>query len=122
VGGGITYIRTDEGFPYLSLLTGMWSRKIVEHHAADTLEAEGALRALDRALSELPEGALPVHHSDRGCQYCSHRYVKKLKAHGLAISRCEEPHCYGNALAERDIETGIRARLSIVRFGGSNRR
>jgi transposase InsO family protein len=89
----------------------MWSRKIVGYHAEDTLEDEGAL-------------PVHLHHADRGCQYCSHRYVEKLLAHGLAISRHEEPHCYGNALAERDIETGIRARLSIVRFGetGDERR
>jgi hypothetical protein len=40
----ITYIRTDEGFLYLSLLTDLGSRKIVGCHAGDTLEAEGSLR------------------------------------------------------------------------------
>jgi transposase InsO family protein len=78
-----------------------WSRKIVGYHAGDTLETEGALRALGMALSELPKGAFPVHHSDRGCQYCSHRYVEKLQAHGLAISMTGEMHCYENAHAER---------------------
>jgi transposase InsO family protein len=53
------------------------------------------------ALRELPLGVFPVHHSDRGCQYCSHRYVEKLKAHGLSIRRHEEMHCYENAHAER---------------------
>jgi transposase InsO family protein len=97
----ITYIRTDEGFLYLSLLTDLWSRKIVGFHAGDTLEAEGAVRALETALSELPKGAFPVHHSDRGCQYCSHRYVEKLRDHGLAASMTEDMHCYENARAER---------------------
>jgi hypothetical protein len=81
----ITYIRTDEGFLYLSLLSDLWSRKIVGCHAGDTLEAGGALRALDMALASLPGGASPVHHSDRGCRYCSHRYVEKLQAYGLAV-------------------------------------
>jgi transposase InsO family protein len=106
----ITYIRTDEGFLYLSLLTELWSRKIAGYHAGDTLEAEGALRALDMALANLPDGASPVHHSGRGCQYCSHRHVEKLQAHGLAISR------HGASLlrkrpcrtAQRDFEAGIR--------------
>jgi transposase InsO family protein len=97
----ITYIRTDEGFLYLSLLMDLWSRKIVGYHAGDTLEAEGAVRALERALKELPAGAAPIHHSDRGCQYCSHRYVEKLQAQGLSISMTEELHCYENAHAER---------------------
>jgi transposase InsO family protein len=97
----ITCIRTGEGFLYLSLLMDLWSRKIVGYHVGDTLEAEGALRALDRALAELPEGALPVHHSDRGCRYCPRRYVEKSRAHGLAISMTEELRCYENARAER---------------------
>ena len=33
----ITYIRTDEGFIYLALISDMWSRKIVGQHAGDTL-------------------------------------------------------------------------------------
>lgn len=97
----ITYIRTDEGFLYLSLLMDRWSRKIVGYHAGDTLEAEGALRALSMALKNLPDGTSPVHHSDRGCQYCSHRYVEKLQTHGFVISMTEELHCYENANAER---------------------
>ena len=40
--GDITYIRTDEGFLYLSLLTDLYSRKIVGFHAGDTLETEVA--------------------------------------------------------------------------------
>ena len=46
----ITYIRTDEGFVYLSLITDKYSRKIVGYHAGDTLETEGCLRALEKAL------------------------------------------------------------------------
>ena len=97
----ITYIRTDEGFLYLSLLTDMWSRKIVGFHAGDSLETEGALSALAMALASLGRGEKPVHHSDRGCQYASHRYVGTLREAGLHISMTEALHCYENALAER---------------------
>jgi transposase InsO family protein len=97
----IAYIRTGEGFLYLSLLTDMCSRKIVGYHAGDTLETEGTNRTLEIALAQLPEGGHPVHHSDRGCQYCSHLYVEKLRARGLPVSMTEEMHCYENAVAER---------------------
>lgn len=97
----ITYIRTAEGYLYLCLITDAWSRKIVGWAAADTLETEGCLEALRRALSGLPSGASPLHHSDRGCQYCSHEYVRALQAAGLEISMTEDLHCYENALAER---------------------
>ncbi|MEN7974131.1 MAG: IS3 family transposase [Verrucomicrobiota bacterium] len=97
----ITYIRTDEGFLYLSLITDAWSRKIVGYHAGDTLETEGCLRALEKAVKELKAGLSPVHHSDRGCQYCSHLYTGRLREYGLGISMTEEMHCYENAKAER---------------------
>jgi transposase InsO family protein len=65
----ITYVRTGEEFLYLSLITDMWSRKIVGFHVGDSLETEGALAALAMALASLWRGEKPVNHSDRGCQY-----------------------------------------------------
>jgi transposase InsO family protein len=97
----LTYIRTDEGFLFAALITDAYSRKIVGATIGDTLEAVGCLLALDEALSDLPVGKRPVHHSDRGCQYCCHEYVNRLQARGLAISMTEVMHCYENALAER---------------------
>jgi putative transposase len=97
----LTYIRTDEGFLYAALITDAYSRKIVGAHIGDSLEAEGCLIALKQALSELPAGKYPIHHSDRGCQYCCHEYVGQLQSHGLAISMTQVMHCYENAQAER---------------------
>ena len=99
--GDLTYLRTDEGFVYLALLTDKMSRKIVGYHCGDTLEAEGCLQALDKALADLPQGASPIHHSDKGTQYCCHQYVKRLAASGLSVSMTETNHCAENALAER---------------------
>ena len=97
----ITYLRTAEGFLYLALITDKWSRKIVGHHCGDNLEAEGCLKALELAAAILPEEARPIHHSDRGCQYCSHVYVNRLKDYQLPVSMTETDHCAENALAER---------------------
>ena len=97
----ITYIRTQEDFVYLSLITDKYSRKVVGYHVGRSLEAQDTLKALAMALGELPEGAHPIHHSDRGCQYCSHEYVKELKDHGMPVSMTEEDHCAENAMAER---------------------
>ena len=97
----LTYLRTALGFLYLALVTDKKSRKIVGYHCGDTLEAEGCVKALDRALKELPPGAKPIHHSDRGSQYCCHEYVERLVERGLAISMTERDHCAENALAER---------------------
>lgn len=97
----ITYIRTREDFGYLSLVTDKYSRKVIGYHLGSTLETQDTLKALNMALDELPEGAHPIHHSDRGCQYCSHEYVKRLKEHGLQVSMTEIDHCAENAQAER---------------------
>lgn len=97
----LTYVRTTEGFLYVSLITDRMSRKIVGYHPADTLCAIGSVRALEMALAELPPGAKPIHHSDRGSQYCCHEYAGKLQARGLSISMTETDHCAENALAER---------------------
>jgi transposase InsO family protein len=97
----LTYVRSRQGYLFLSLITDRMSRKIVGYHVGEDLGTGGCLAALEMALAELPAGARPIHHSDRGCQYHSHEYVGKLRAHGLEISMTEEDHCAENALAER---------------------
>ena len=97
----LTYIRTDEGFMFASLITDQYSRKIVGFHLGDSLESIGCQKALEKALGQLPSNRFPIHHSDRGCQYCCHEYVKQLRRRGLSISMTEENHCYENAMAER---------------------
>jgi transposase InsO family protein len=97
----LTYIRTEEGFIYGALNTDAYSRKIVGAHAGDSLESEGCIVALNKALQELSRDCFPIHHSDRGCQYCCHAYVDILRDRGLPISMTEANHCYENAKAER---------------------
>ncbi len=99
----LTYIRTDEGFVYAAVVMDRFSRKIVGAHIGDSLESEGCLAALDAALAALPADRHPIHHSDRGTQYCCHSYVKRLQTRGLPISMTEANHCYENAHAERVI-------------------
>ena len=97
----LTFLRTAEGFLYLALMTDKYSRKIVGYHCGETLAAAGCVLALEMALAGLPEGEHPMHHSDRGSQYCCHEYVDHLVARGLGISMTEQDHCAENALAER---------------------
>lgn len=97
----ITYLRTEEGFMYLCLVMDAYSRAIVGYDCSDSLEMEGALRALEMALGQLPAGPETMHHSDRGCQYCCGAYIQRLQERGLSISMTEENHCYENSKAER---------------------
>ena len=97
----ITYIHTDEGFMYLALVTDLHSRKIVGWHLGETLEALECLKALQMAIEQLPAHRWPIHHSDRGSQYCCFLYVEALEKRGLSISMTEDNHCYENCYAER---------------------
>jgi len=99
--GDLTYVRTEEGFMFLALLTDMVSRHIVGYHVGDSLESIGCQAALEMALKQLPEGMQPIHHTDRGSQYCCHEYVELAHSRALSMSMTEKDHCAENALAER---------------------
>lgn len=99
--GDLTYLRTEEGFMFLALLTDKMSRHIVGYHYGDSLESIGCQHALRMALKQLPQGMHPIHHSDRGSQYCCHEYVALALSRGLSMSMTEVDHCAENALAER---------------------
>jgi len=98
----ITYIKTEEGFLYLYLITDAYSRKIIGWQLSDNLGSDNAILALYMAISQLPTKCDEIiHHSDRGIQYCSLKYVKLLEVHGIKISMTENGDPYENAIAER---------------------
>lgn len=98
----ITYIRIEDGtFLYLSLITDVYSHKIVGWFLSESLSMEGPLNALRMALEELPEGHQLIHHSDRGVQYCSNAYVELLQKNGIQVSMTENGDPRENAVAER---------------------
>jgi len=98
----ITYLETSEGFVYLFLITDAYSRKIVGWSLSDNMGAINAIKALQMALSQLPVKITNlIHHSDRGVQYCSSKYVKLLNKHKVGISMTENGDPLENAVAER---------------------
>jgi putative transposase len=98
----ITYIRSAQGWMYLSLITDAFSRKIVGYNIADNMEAATVAEALKMALkSRLDKSSCPIHHSDRGIQYCSKEYTELAINNGLKMSMTQNGDPYENALAER---------------------
>ena len=97
----ITYIETATQIGYLSLITDGYSRKIVGWNLSSSLKAEGAIKALDMALFYEQLAKEMIHHSDRGIQYCSEAYVKKLKQNNISISMTQNGDPRENAIAER---------------------
>lgn len=98
----ITYIKTELGHTYLSLITDYYSKKIVGYHLADNLKSESSLIALKMAIKsrQYPDRKL-IHHSDRGFQYCSDDYIKMLTDNNIQPSMTEVYDPYENAIAER---------------------
>ena len=98
----ITYLRTNKGFIYLSLVTDAYSRKIVGHHLASDLRTIGCIKALQLALKGRLYPIRPlIHHSDRGTQYCSDDYISLLRGSQISISMTQSGSPYDNAIAER---------------------
>lgn len=97
----ITYLRTRKGFCYLALITDAFSRKIVGYDVSNSLELEGCVRTLKKALKQLPFSHDLIHHSDRGIQYCSNVYTDILSKNNIKISMAAKGNCYENAIAER---------------------
>jgi transposase InsO family protein len=101
----ITYIRLRESFAYLAVILDAWSRRVVGWALGESLEAELAIQALDRALAGRSVAAGAIHHSDRGVQYCSSAYVGKLQQAGFQVSMSRAGNPYDNALAESFMRT-----------------
>lgn len=98
----ITYIRTLDGFSYLSLITDAYSRKIVGYALHPNLEVVGCIVALEMAVEGRKRLSpyILIHHSDRGIQYCSQNYTTILNFDRIAISVTQTGSPYENALAE----------------------
>lgn len=110
----ITYVRLRETFLYLAMVMDAYSRRIVGWELSESLCAELAIGALNRALADRRIEPGIVHHSDRGVQYCCRTYVDKLQAHGFAISMSRAGNPYDNAKAESFMKT-LKAEEVYVR-------
>lgn len=99
----ITYLSLAKGFCYLSLVTDVYSRKIVGYCLYPTLHRQGPLMALKMALETRTKSIFykTIHHSDRGIQYCSKEYIDLLRSNDTAISMTQNGDPAENAIAER---------------------
>ena len=98
----ITYIPSPDKIYYLSLVTDVFSRKIVGYHLGTDLRTESVLMALKMAIKSRKTSLPLLHHSDRGTQYCSIPYQQLLEKNNIRCSMTEGVgDCYQNAIAER---------------------
>ncbi|UKK63517.1 IS3 family transposase [Prevotella communis] len=121
----ITYIpiwldETRYSFCYLSMILDAYTEEIVGWAIGPTLDTEYPLRALLMALERIEnidkETLTLIHHSDRGVQYASARYVELLQKHGIRISMTEDGNPKENPQAERINNTMKNELLKGMRF------
>lgn len=86
----------------LRVATDAYSRKRVGYHVAGNLFAISSVKALRKALTNMPKNLENlIHHSDRGIQYCSQEYVNVLQDYQVKISMTQNGDPLENAIAER---------------------
>lgn len=98
--GDITYIATQEGWLYLAGLMDLASRKIVGWALEEQMPTQLVENALNRALAQRTPNPGLIHHTDRGCQYTSRSYQRRLQTLNIQPSMSAIGYCFDNAAME----------------------
>ena len=112
-----TYVSSWAGMVYVAFVIDVFARKIVGWRVSTSLTTSFVLDALNQAICQrMPSQAGElIHHSDRGSQYLSIRYTKRLIDAGIDASVGSVGDSYDNALAESII--GLFKTEVITFFG-----
>ena len=101
----ITYIYTLEGWLYVACVLDLFSRKIVGLAMKDRMTDNLVITALEQALTHRNPSSGLMHHSDKGSQYTSRDFQKKLSQHTIIASMSGTGNCYDNAAMESFFHT-----------------
>jgi transposase InsO family protein len=114
----ITYIKTREGFIYLTTVMDLYNREIVGHSKSSSLKTiETTMKALRNAcIKRRPDRGL-IFHSDRGVQYACNDFRKLLNSYGMIQSMSGRGNCYDNAVCESFFKT-LKTELIYQKAGG----
>ena len=107
----ITYIKTHEGWLYLSVVIDLFSRRVVGWSAQPRMTTELALQALLAALWRRKPKAKVMIHSDQGSQFTSREWQVFLAQHNLEPSMSRRGNCHDNAVAESFFQLLKRERI-----------
>ena len=95
-----TYIRTAEGWLYLSVVVDLYSGRVIGWSMSPRQDRQLVIQAVLMALWQRTDRSPVVLHSDRGCQFTSDEYQWFLKGHQLRSSMSAVGTCADNAAAE----------------------
>ena len=96
----ISYIKTAQGFLYLSVIRDLYDRSIVAYKTSTVQNINLVLNTIRAAKKkEKVTGELQLH-SDQGFQYTSHPYFKLTQSYNIIPSMSRRGNPYDNAMAE----------------------
>jgi putative transposase len=96
----ITYIPTEQGWLYLSVVMDLFSRKIVGWAMSDSIDSSLVQSAMKMALQHRRPDKGLIHHSDRGVQYATQGFQKLLEDNNITCSMSRKGNCWDNACVE----------------------
>jgi putative transposase len=96
----ITYLWTREGRIYLVVIVHLFSRKVVGWSLGERITASLVCNALDAAVEQRRPGPNLLFHSDRGSQYASKAFRRRLWRYRMRQSMSRKGDCWDNAVAE----------------------
>jgi len=96
----ISYIPTDQGTLYLSIIRDLFDNSIVAYKTSTRQTVSLVLDTLNAAMQkEKVAGGLTLH-SDQGFQYTSEAYFRLIKEYDISPSMSRRANPYDNSLAE----------------------
>jgi putative transposase len=95
-----TYIWATEGWLYVALVIGLFSRRVVGWSMKNRMKADLVTDALMMAIWRRGPADKLLHHSDQGSQYASNQFQRRLDAHGIECSMSRRGDCWDNAAVE----------------------
>lgn len=103
----ITYIKTLEGWLYLTTVVDLGDRKVIGWALSQTMKtSDTVVPAWKMAIKNRPVTSELIFHSDRGVQYACHEFRDILNANKLVNqSMSRKANCWDNAVAERFFRT-----------------
>lgn len=98
----ISYIHTQEGVLYLSVIRDLYDNSIVAYKTATKQTVNLVLDTIRLAMKkEKKRIAAELHlHSDQGFQYTSQAYYNLTQSYGITPSMSRKGNPYDNAMAE----------------------
>lgn len=96
----ITYIRTLQGWAYLSTIKDLYDGFIVAHQVSAQNSQALVNRTLDQARHNVKGTVGIILHSDRGAHYCGRAYQRLTRALQLRPSMSRPGNCWDNAPME----------------------